>query len=213
MEKIFAIGDIHGCLDKLKQMISLIKLDEERDTLVFIGDYIDRGPDAKGVVDYVLDLKKRVKKVICLQGNHEQMFLNYVCHDEDKDLFLLNGGHATLSSYGYGGIPEGEAITLPDNHMEFFQSLLPYYETEMNIFVHAGLRPGVPLEEQKPEDLNWIRDEFIDSSYNFGKVVVFGHTPLTEPLIQPNKIGIDTGAVFGGHLTCMELPRQEIHQV
>ena len=213
MEKVFAIGDIHGCIGKLEKMISLIKLDEERDTLVFIGDYIDRGPDPKGVVDYVIDLKTRVKKVICLQGNHEQMLLNYVCHDEDKDLFLLNGGRATLSSYGYGEMPGRTKITLPDNHMEFFQSLLPYYETETNIFVHAGLRPGVPLEEQTTKDLNWIRDEFTGSSCDFGKVVVFGHTPMAKPLIQPNKIGIDTGAVFGGLLTCVELPRQEIYQV
>ena len=213
MEKVFAIGDIHGCLAKLKKMISLIKLDEERDTLVFIGDYIDRGPATKGVVDYVLDLKKRVKKVICLQGNHEQMLLNYVCHNRDRELFLLNGGNATIASYGQRETEDGMAVNIPDNHMEFFQSLLPYYETETNIFVHAGLRPGVPLEEQKPEDLNWIRDEFTGSSCDFGKVVVFGHTHMAKPLIQPNKIGIDTGAVFGGLLTCVELPRQEIYQV
>ncbi len=213
MEKVFAIGDIHGCLGKLEQMIAAIDFDEKRDSLVFIGDYIDRGPDSKGVVDYVIDLKIRAKKVMCLQGNHEQMLLNYICRGEDKDLFLFNGGRATLASYGVGELGDGKAITLPDNHMEFFQSLLPYYETEKNIFVHAGLRPGVSLEEQKSEDLYWIRDEFIDSSYDFGKVVVFGHTRMVRPLIQPNKIGIDTGAVYGGFLTCVELPRQEIYQV
>jgi len=213
MEKIFAIGDIHGCLVKLEKMISLIDLDEERDTIVFIGDYIDRGPDPKGVVDFVLDIKKKVKNVICLLGNHEQMLLNYICHGRDEELFLFNGGRTTLASYGYRVIPEWKEITLPDSHMEFFKLLLPWHETENNIFVHAGLRPGIPLEEQEPEDLNWIRDEFIDSSCDFGKVVVFGHTPMAKPLIQPNKIGIDTGAVYGGFLTCLEFPRQDIYQV
>jgi serine/threonine protein phosphatase 1 len=213
MEKIFAVGDIHGCLEKLKELISLIELDEEKDTLVLIGDYIDRGPDAKGVVDYILDLKRSIEKVICLKGNHEEMLLNYVCHGRNREFFLLNGGRATINSYGQKDTEDGMEIDIPDDHMEFFKSLLPYYETEMNIFVHAGLKPGVPLEEQKREDLIWIRHEFIGSDYDFGKVVVFGHTPLMEPLIESNKIGIDTGAVYGRCLTCVELPQKKIYQV
>ena len=109
--------------------------------------------------------------------------------------------------------PTPEVIEVPKDHMEFFTTLLPSYETEDYIFVHAGLRPGMPLAEQAKEDLLWIRYEFIRSSYNFGKTIVFGHTPLLEPLIERNKIGIDTGTVYGGPLTCVELPSQRIYQV
>lgn len=213
MEKIFAIGDIHGCREKLERLIALIDFDDRRDTLLFIGDYIDRGPDPKGVVDYVLDLTKRLSRVVCLMGNHEQMLLNYVTHGRDRDLFLFNGGRATLDSYGVSSAAGREEVLLPGDHMEFFRSLLPWYETEDYIFVHAGLRPGVPLEAQGLEDLLWIRYEFIDSSYDFGKVVVFGHTHMARPLIEPARIGIDTGAVYGGLLTCIEFPRREIYQV
>jgi len=213
MDKIFAIGDIHGCLAKLEHLIALIDVDDRRDTLLFIGDYIDRGPDSRGVVDYVLDLKERMRSVICLRGNHEQMLLNYLCHGRDRDLFLFNGGRGTLASYGFPSTMDRKEIVLPGHHMEFFQSLLPWYETEDYIFVHAGLRPGIPLDKQSPEDLMWIRYEFIDSSHDFGRVVVFGHTHMAEPLIEPNKIGIDTGAVYGGSLTCVALPGKEIYQV
>ena len=108
---------------------------------------------------------------------------------------------------------EGKKINVPENHLEFFKSLLPYYETEDYIFVHAGLRPGISLEKQNIDDLTWIRYEFIRSTYDFGKIVVFGHTSLPETLIQPNKIGIDTGAVYGGYLTCVVLPETKIIQV
>jgi serine/threonine protein phosphatase 1 len=213
MEKIFAIGDIHGCLSQLKNMIAAIDPDEEGDTIVFMGDYIDRGPDSKGVVDCILHLRERVRKVICLMGNHEQMFLEYMHAGAKNDIFLSNGGRATLASYGYDEVTDGETIMLPDTHKGFLQSLVPYYETGHHIFVHAGLRPGVALEKQDLEDILWIRYEFIYSSYDFGKVVVFGHTPVDRPLVQENKIGIDTGAVFGGALTCIEFPGQNIYQV
>jgi len=213
MGKIFAIGDIHGCLDKLDTMMKRIEVDEENDTLVFIGDYIDRGPDPKGVVDFVLDLKKKYINVICLLGNHEQIFLNFYFYRMDGDLFYFNGGETTAASYGLVETEEGKKINVPDDHLEFFKSLLPYYETEDYIFVHAGLRPGIPLEKQNIDDLTWIRYEFMRSYHDFGKIVVFGHTPLPEPLIQPNKIGIDTGAVYGGYLTCVVLPETRIIQV
>ena len=212
MDKIFAIGDIHGCLAKLERLVAIIDFDKGRDILLFIGDYIDRGPDSRGVVDYVLDLREKVRNVICLRGNHEQMLLNYLCHGRDRDLFLFNGGRATLSSYGFRDATDRKKIVLPDDHMEFFQSLLPWYETDDYIFVHAGLRPGIPLDKQSPEDLMWIRYEFIDSSHDFGRVVVFGHTHMAEPLMEANKIGIDTGAVYGGSLTCVALPEKEIYQ-
>ena len=214
MGKIFAIGDIHGCLSKLEALIPQIDIDSNNDTLVFIGDYIDRGPDSRGVVDLVLDLKKKIYTVICLKGNHEQMFLDYICHNRDKDLYLFNGGDATIASYGYRKTPGGRKIDVPDSHMSFFRSLLLWYETDDHIFVHAGLREKIPLKDQEIDDLLWIRHEFIRSPYDFGKTVVFGHTPMphAEPLFLPGRIGIDTGATYGGLLTCVELPSRKIYQ-
>lgn len=214
MGKIFAIGDIHGYILKLDRLMAKIHIDAEKDTLVFIGDYIDRGPDSKGVIDKILDIRKRIKNVVCLLGNHEQMFLNYYLEQRDEGLFLHNGGLSTLISYGF--THEGRKdLNVPDKHMDFFTTLRPYYETDDYIFVHAGLRPGIPIDRQNIDDLIWIRYEFINSPYDFGKVVIFGHTPLsfTEPLTDKNKIGLDTGAVYGGKLTCIELSEMKIYQV
>jgi serine/threonine protein phosphatase 1 len=214
MGKIFAIGDIHGCISKLDKMMAQLNIDARNDTLVFIGDYIDRGSDPKGVVDSILDIRKRIKNVVCLLGNHEQMFLNYYLEHKDEDLFMHNGGMSTMISYGVN--PSGrEKLTIPNDHMEFFITLLLSYETDDYIFVHAGLRPGIPIQRQNFEDLLWIRYDFINSPYDFKKIVIFGHTPLsfTTPLIDKNKIGLDTGAVYGGKLTCIELPEMKIHQV
>jgi serine/threonine protein phosphatase 1 len=213
MGKIFAIGDIHGCLVKLMAMMERLDVDSEADTLVFIGDYIDRGPDSRGVVDFVLDLRRTLHHVVCLLGNHEQMLLNYYLLGKDRELYFLNGGHATIRSYGRIETPEGMKMDIPDAHLDFFRSLEPYYETDDYIFVHAGLRPGVPLDAQALDDLLWIRYEFIQSRQDFGKIVVFGHTPLPKPLIEHNKIGIDTGACYGRQLTCVVLPEMEVLQV
>jgi len=214
MGKIFAIGDIHGCLSRLERIISKIGIDSTEDTLVFIGDYIDRGPDSRGVVDFVLDLKRKIRTVICLKGNHEQMFLDYVCLNKNEGLYLSNGGDTTIASYGYRTVRGIKELNVPDNHMEFFNTLLPFYETDEYIFVHAGLREGVLLKDQKTPDMLWIRHDFILSSYDFGKTVVFGHTPMShsKPFFLPGRIGIDTGAVYGGFLTCIELPSQKIYQ-
>lgn len=214
MGKIFAIGDIHGCLSKLERIISRIGINSKDDTLVFIGDYIDRGPDSRGVVNFVLDLKKEIRKVICLKGNHEQMFLDYVRLNKNEDLYLSNGGDTTIASYGYRNIHGLRELDVPDDHMNFFDSLLPCHETNDYIFVHAGLRENVPLKDQNIKDMLWIRHDFILSSYNFGKTVIFGHTPMShsKPLFLPGRIGIDTGAVYGGLLTCIELPSRKIYQ-
>ena len=214
MGKIFAIGDIHGCLSKLERIISRTGINSEEDTLVFIGDYIDRGADSRGVVDFVLDLKRKIRTIICLKGNHEQMFLDYVCLNKNEDLYLSNGGDTTIASYGYRNVRRDRELNVPDSHMEFFNSLLPYYETDDYIFVHAGLRENVLLKDQNIQDMLWIRHDFIMSSYDFGKTVVFGHTPMShsKPLFLPGRIGIDTGAVYGGFLTCIELPSRKIYQ-
>ena len=213
MGKIFAIGDIHGCLFKLKEMMNLIEIDPVDDTLIFLGDYIDRGPDARGVVNLILHIKGSINNVFCLMGNHEQLFLDYHLDNMNENLFLINGGMSTVLSYGLTGTGDSKKMNVPETHMQFFTTLYPYYETDDYIFVHAGLRSGIPLAQQDRDDILWIRNEFIASAYDFGKIVVFGHTPLFAPLVATNKIGIDTGAVYGGKLTCVELPEVKIHQV
>jgi len=207
MKKIFAIGDIHGCYDRLKTLMGKIPIDYSRDTLVFIGDYIDRGPHPFEVVDYLIKLKNRFPDVIFLKGNHEDM-LDKFLNGADRYTYLLNGGQQTLDSYLIKPVQadQSEFFPIPPEHMEFFKSLRLFYETEEFIFVHAGLRPRVPLESQNTEDLLWIRNKFVSSKYDFGKRVIFGHTPLKKPLVEPNKIGIDTGAVYGNALTCVQLP-------
>jgi serine/threonine protein phosphatase 1 len=204
MKKIFAIGDIHGCYDRLKALMEKIPIDCSRDTLVFIGDYIDRGPHSVEVVDYLIHLKKRVPEVIFLKGNHEDMLDKFIT-GADRFTYLLNGGQQTLDSYLTKPV-QSEFFPIPPDHMEFFKSLRLFYETEEFIFVHAGLRPRVPLKSQNTEDLLWIRNKFVSTKYDFGKRVIFGHTPLKKPLVEPNKIGIDTGAVYGNALTCVQLP-------
>lgn len=214
MNKIFAIGDIHGCFDKLQRLILEIKADPANDTLVFIGDYIDRVDGGRDVVDYILKLKKTFQNVICLRGNHESMLLRFLDGVED-DIYLANGGFATLKAYGISrsDAPKVRKKKIPPDHLKFFKTLLPYYETDQFIFVHAGLIPGRELNEQSLYDMQWIRQTFIDSDDDFGKQVVFGHTHFSEPLVEDNKIGIDTGAVYGGRLTCVELPALKFYQV
>jgi serine/threonine protein phosphatase 1 len=204
MKKIFAIGDVHGCFDKLQVLMEKIPVDLAQDTLVFIGDYIDRGPNSIEVVDFLANLNKRQPGIIFLKGNHEDMLEKYL-NGTDRFTYLLNGGQRTLDSYLRKPVPS-ELYPIPPDHLKFYQSLKLYYETNEYIFVHAGLRPGVPLESQETEDLLWIRDRFIHTKYDFGKRVIFGHTPLAEPLVESNKIGIDTGAVYGNSLTCVQLP-------
>lgn len=211
MERIFAVGDIHGCLDKLISLMDIIDIDRKKDTLLFIGDYIDRGPQSKDVVDYLINLAKQQSRVIFLKGNHELMLQDYLS-GSDKFNFLVNGGQATLDSY-LKESPLAEADPIPDAHLDFFDNLRLYYETDEHIFVHAGMRDNVPLEKQNESDILWIREEFIYSDFDFGRRVIFGHTPFREPLVLDNKIGIDTGAVYGNKLTCVELPAVNFYGV
>lgn len=211
MEKIFAVGDIHGCFEKLNALMDMLDIDYEKDTLLFVGDYIDRGPRSKEVVDFMIDLDRRHNRTVFLKGNHEFLLERYL-EGAESQMFLANGGDATLESYNRNaGGKKGEPI--PPDHLAFFNKLSHYYETNDYIFVHGGLKPQVPLAKQQEWDMLWIRDEFIYSDYDFGKQVVFGHTPFREPLILDNKIGIDTGAVYGNKLTCVELPALEFFSV
>ena len=207
MENIFAIGDIHGCHDPLLELLERIPIDWSRDQLVFMGDYIDRGPKSFEVVDHLVGLKALHPGIVFLKGNHEQMLADYLS-GKDRVTYLYNGGQQTLESYMKHARP-AMPYPIPDPHLRFFESLALFHETENYIFVHAGLRQDVPLDQQGPEDLLWIREKFIYTTRSFGKRVVFGHTPFDEPLVEPNKIGIDTGAVFGNKLTCLQLPEEK----
>ncbi|MBW2609685.1 MAG: serine/threonine protein phosphatase [Deltaproteobacteria bacterium] len=206
-EKIFIVGDIHGCLDMLKRMMDKIDWHPNRDRLIFLGDYIDRGMNSRGVVDFILEFSEISSHVQCLMGNHETLFLNYL-EGGDIDTFLHNGGIETLDSYNRGG-----EFDIPPEHVSFFRSLHTMIELEDYYVVHAGLQPGVEITRQSQDDLIWIRDPFIFSDWDFGKKVIFGHTPFSVPLVMDNKIGLDTGAVFGNRLTCLELPDMIFHSV
>jgi serine/threonine protein phosphatase 1 len=207
---LYAIGDIHGSLEALERLMEKINPDLQQDRLLFVGDYIDRGPQSKGVVDYLIRLKNLAPpgQIICLKGNHEAMFLDFL-QGREKSLFLFNGGQETLLDYWGTSWLTPENLVLPPDHQQFYQELQLFHEKADYIFVHGGLKPGVPLADQQEDDLLWIRGEFITSQEDFGRRVIFGHTPFKQPLIMPNKIGIDTGAVYGNFLTALKLPEEE----
>jgi serine/threonine protein phosphatase 1 len=210
-ERTIIIGDIHGCLDMIKRLIDRINWQPGNDRLIFLGDYIDRGENSKGVVDFILALSRCSSGVECLIGNHEALFLDYL-NGRDRRIFLSNGGWITVEGYLAEKSEEEEALVPPD-HMSFYQSLKSFIELEEYYIVHAGFKPGVHVKDQELNDMIWIRDQFIYTEYDFGKRVIFGHTPFDEPFIMENKIGLDTGAVYGNRLTCLELPEFRFHSV
>ncbi|SFM71958.1 metallophosphoesterase family protein [Thermodesulforhabdus norvegica] len=210
---IYAVGDIHGMAPLLEELLDLVTFDPDKDLMIFLGDYIDRGPYSREVIEILLGLVNRYPSVLCLKGNHEQMFLDFLS-GADPLVYFWNGGRQTLKSYGYRERDDGSyEVFVPEEHLKFLRSLHLGVETDDYIFVHAGLRPGIPLDLQSEEDMLWIRHEFIYSMEDFGKRVVFGHTPVVEPLVMHNKIGIDTGAVYGRYLTCVKLPDEEFYRV
>lgn len=195
-----AIGDVHGCLDQLQRLLAECEdyVAGRPRRLVFLGDLIDRGPDSRGVVELVRELQSTdPEHVVCLAGNHEDYTLN---RDDPArvERWLKNGAPETLASFGVS-----DPAALPDDFVDWVRRLPTYYDDGVRLFVHAGIRPGVPLEQQTRHDLLWIRDDFLDSSVDHGRLVVHGHTPLKggKPDVRPNRINIDTGAVFGGPLT------------
>jgi serine/threonine protein phosphatase 1 len=212
LSKTCIIGDIHGCLKSLQKLLKLVE--KEADTFVFLGDYIDRGSESKEVIEYILKFKKTHREVITLLGNHEIMLINYL-RGYDDGTFMRAGGKETLISYGIKPKtkPEKAVKLFPEEHMNFFQELPLLWENEHGIYVHAGIEPGVHLTRQVSSYCLWTRDEFIRSPYKFSKPVVFGHTVFREPLVQENKIGIDTGAVYGGKLTALLLPEKKFISV
>lgn len=221
-ELLYAVGDIHGRVDLLDALLGQIEDDAKasragKKTLVFLGDYVDRGPDSCGVIEKLIaDLPEGFAKHF-LKGNHEALLLGFLDDPETLDLWLLNGGAATMASYGVdingldrlSASPEtwrdAFAASLPDSHRKFFAQLELSLAAGDYLFVHAGVQPDRPLDAQIEADLIWIRTPFLDWTRPFGKMIVHGHTPGRAPVIRSNRIGIDTGACFTDRLTALKL--------
>jgi serine/threonine protein phosphatase 1 len=218
--RIYAIGDVHGRADLLRELHQLIHEDAyerqaPRNVVVYLGDYIDRGSSSAEVIDILLDEKLPGFEHVHLAGNHEDTLLRFLSDTSIAGLWLEYGGDATLYSYGVKPpTPHEQDLSraqkelrenLPDRHLRFMRELkLSHCEGDW-FFVHAGVKPGVPLQAQQPQDALWIRSEFLTSDVDFGKVVVHGHTVTKDPEVRRNRIGIDTGAFMSGHLTCLVL--------
>ncbi|NND58421.1 MAG: serine/threonine protein phosphatase [Xanthomonadales bacterium] len=218
--RLYSIGDIHGRLDLLEELHELIRADaagfEGRKAVVYLGDYIDRGAQSRQVIDRLIEQPLEGFDAIHLMGNHEQAMLDFLAHPEAAAAWLGFGGQVTLLSYGAGlgriqlahqvEILRDELETkLPPSHLEFLASCRPMHVEGSYCFAHAGIRPGLPLEQQRPEDLMWIRDEFISSREVHSHIVVHGHSITEEVEWMPNRIGIDTGAYASGLLTALVL--------
>lgn len=213
MRRTFAVGDIHGCLDKLEDLFSLMDPGPD-DLLVFLGDYVDRGEYVFEVIDFLIECSFRYDCVF-LRGNHEDLFLGYLEHGSNERVFFANGGDKTVASYsGPEGFVGRDRLvkSIPERHRDFFSRLKWYYAQSPYLYVHAGVMPGRSLEEQDCQDLVWIRDEFIYTPHKLPYKVIFGHTPFPRPLVMDDKIGIDTGAVYGGPLTAVVLPEERFIQ-
>ena len=217
--RLYAIGDIHGRLDLLDRVITAIERDVEAhgsDALtVTLGDYIDRGPKSRGVLDRLIPNPFPTPH-IALKGNHEVLLESFLANPATAEHWRRLGGLETLHSYGVSvsGLMVGKNYdeaadrlreAMPAEHLKFLQSLKTSHSHGKYFLCHAGVRPGVPLDRQNDEDLLWIRDEFLSSKMNFGKIVVHGHTPMESPEVLPNRINIDTGAFATGQLTCVVL--------
>ena len=218
--RIYAISDIHGCAHLLEQMLGVIDADVAHSRPhhaieVYLGDYIDRGPDSHATLD-ILIRRSRRGNIVFLKGNHEA-FLAQVLRDPSRipDWFRV-GGMQTLISYGLSPSPNPDdeeqralvrdlAAAMPPQHREFLQRLRLTYTCGDFFFGHAGVRPGIPLREQKESDLLWIRDEFLRSQKRFGKYIVHGHTPVRSAEILPNRANIDTGAYATSNLTLLSI--------
>lgn len=217
--KSFVIGDIHGCERELRYLIDGLPL-SQGDRLVFLGDYIDRGPDSQGVVSYLVELPKQLNAIefIFLKGNHEDMFLSFLgIGGAHADMFLINGGRATVASYGIeSNKPSAQEVlsVLPSEHRTFYQDLRPYYLMEPFFCVHAGIDPDKSLTEQTEEELLWIRNKFIFTSHRLPYTVLFGHTPQHTVFYDlPYKVGLDTGLVYGNMLTCLDVDEKVLYQI
>ncbi len=209
-QRVYAIGDVHGLDERLAALHALITEDLKARpvsvaTVVHIGDYIDRGPDSAAVLARLQGLARiGGARVVNLMGNHERGFLDALAGDAPAATdFLYNGGSATLASFGIAAdAPAAEwSSAIPPASLAFMRGLALTHRAGTYLFAHAGIRPGIAPEQQAAADLLSIRQPFLTSDEDFGVVVVHGHTPVDAPVIRANRIGIDTGAVFGGPLT------------
>ena len=216
------IGDIHGRADLLAELFTRIDSDRElsptrQSDEVFLGDYIDRGPDSRQVIDLLIARERR-HRVQFLKGNHEEFAYRVLTDSSVVTEWQNLGGGSTLLSYGlksvrYQDRSEVAAAfreSMPEDHFRFLQHLSLSFSCGDFFFAHAGVRPGVPLTQQSEHDLLWIRDEFLLHEGSFGKVIVHGHSPVLSPDVRTNRINIDTGAYATGRLTCLVLERDEI---
>jgi serine/threonine protein phosphatase 1 len=217
--RVYAIGDIHGRVDLLREIERRIQDDaaaaaSARKVVVYLGDYVDRGEHSREVIDWLLDHPLSGFERVRLLGNHEDSMLRFLTDVQVGPAWLNYGGGATLHSYGVKPPASDRDLVraqvelrdrLPPRHLEFLRELsLSHVEGDF-YFVHAGIKPGVALDEQAMEDMLWIRDEFLFSRVDFGKIVVHGHTITDAPEVKRNRIGIDTGAFASGKLTCLVL--------
>ena len=217
--RLYAIGDIHGRRDLLDDVLQQIDAQDAQNNgapseIIFLGDLIDRGPDSADVVERVVQLRASGRTISVLLGNHEEIFLR-ILHGEFNllPMFIKIGGRETVFSYGITreeydtlsneALAERLRVLVPQAHFDLLNDCDEMVFRGDYAFVHAGIRPGVPLAEQKDEDLRWIRSPFLESSADHGRVIVHGHTVTEEPELRANRIGIDTGAVYSGRLTVL----------
>ncbi len=218
-ERLYVIGDIHGRLDLLERMIDAIARDvgahAAKSVTVTVGDYIDRGPDTRGVIERLMR-NPFPTPYVALKGNHEDLLAKFLRDPKIGEHWRRLGGLDTLHSYGvpvdrmmlgrdYVETAKDFAAALPEEHARFFAGLRTSMSFPQHFVSHAGIRPGVPFDQQSDEDLMWIRREFLDSDMDFGKRVIHGHTPVDAPEVKPNRINVDTGAFATNQLTCVVL--------
>ena len=218
--RIYAIGDIHGRLDLLDQVLARIDAHLADNPIsqpihVFLGDYVDRGPQSRSVLDRLIE-RSRTHRIIFLKGNHEVLLATFPTDPNVLDEWGKYGGLETLMSYGlkpsakrspsqYPELAAELERVLPQSHRDFLAGLKTHFECGDYFFVHAGVRPTIALHLQSENDLLWIRDDFLKYEKPFGKIIVHGHTPVPAPDIRSNRINIDTGAYATGILTCLML--------
>ena len=216
--RVYAVGDVHGRADLLAPLLSEIEADTARRPIsrpmtVFLGDYVDRGPASRETIELLVRWRG-LQEAVFLKGNHEDFLLRFLKEPSILEDWRYCGGLETLIAYGLkppinpteferAELARDLAVALPGTHRAFLQTLEPYFVCGDFLFVHAGVRPLVPIEHQTEDDLLWIREEFLLWEKDFEKVVVHGHTPVHEPDIRANRINIDTGAFATGRLTCM----------
>ncbi len=215
-KRVYAIGDVHGRLDLMDALLDAIATDSRETAntqLVFLGDYVDRGEHSRGVIERLVELSKSKAETIFLKGNHEASMLDFMSDPDDLPHWLDWGGLETLESYGVDTALPNELLAnelrknMPVEHLKFIKSLAITHREGDYLFVHAGIRPGAPMEEQTEEDMLWIRSRFLNApaSERPDFVVVHGHTPEDKPVDAGWRIGVDTGACYGGPLTAVVL--------